>query len=163
MEAPERRSRRASRINAIKSLFAFIVRREEQPLQACYEHVVYEVAELTGDSFAESLVEAAGEHLSKARLIVKGYAKEFDFAKIAPINRAILLMGIIELKYFETPPVVVINEYIEIAKDYGEDRSAAFVNGVLDSLRQNLGLGESKKARLAAEAAQEEVVSPTVE
>lgn len=44
------------------------------------------------------------------------------------------------MKFIGTPPVVVINEYIELAKLFGEDRSAGFVNGVLDAFRKNIGL-----------------------
>ncbi len=49
------------------------------------------------------------------------------------------------MKYLGTPPIVVINEYIEIAKLFGEQKSASFINGVLDNFRKELGLSNERK------------------
>ncbi len=82
---------------------------------------------------------------SKIKLIIRAYAPEFPYEKIAPINKALLVLGIGEMKFLGTPPVVVINEYVELAKEFGEEKSASFINGVLDNFRKRAGLKGSRK------------------
>ncbi|MCF7917840.1 transcription antitermination factor NusB [Candidatus Gracilibacteria bacterium] len=133
-----KKERHESRIIAVKTLFVYLSREERVKLEDVFSHVV-EVDEKEKDDFAEILVHTALENIAKVRLIVKAFAPEFPFEKIAPINRVVLILGVCELKYFDTPPIVVINEYIEIAKEFGEERSASFINGVLDAFRKSIG------------------------
>lgn len=137
-------SRRLSRITAVNALFAYISREQAVEIGDCLEHVITEVHEVKDDKMARELIQYASEHFGKLKVLVRVHAPEFTFEKIAPINRAILLIGLAELKYMETPPVVVINEYIEIAKQYGEAKSASFVNGVLDAFRKSIGKERGK-------------------
>lgn len=136
--ATNKQERHESRVVAVKTLFAYLAREEKTPLEEILEHVI-ELEEKEKDDFAESLVQSALENIGKIRLVIKAFAPEFPFEKIAPINRVVLILGIAELKYFDTPPIVVINEYIEIAKEFGEERSASFINGVLDAFRKSIG------------------------
>ena len=54
--------------------------------------------------------------------------------KLDPVERAILWIGLCEFSFHkDTPPVVVINEAIELAKIFGAQDSFQFINGVLDS------------------------------
>ena len=53
---------------------------------------------------------------------------------MAATDRNVLRLGAYELLHTDTPPPVVINEAIELARRYGSDQSAQFVNGVLDRL-----------------------------
>ncbi|MCB9809844.1 transcription antitermination factor NusB [Candidatus Peribacteria bacterium] len=131
--------RRRSRIIAMQALFAYTQREETVAPEECYQHVVACVNEGKQSVFAHQLYTLTLQHYKKMRVVLRAYASQFSFEKIAPINRAILLCGLTEMKYMETPALVVINEYIEIAKDYGEVKSASFVNGVLDSFRANIG------------------------
>ena len=63
------------------------------------------------------------------------YATEWAFDKIARLDRVILEQGIYELCWaHDVPPIVVINEAIEIAKAFGTDNAPKFVNGVLSSV-----------------------------
>ena len=139
MSTVNKAERRQGRETAIQAIFAFFSREEEISVEECYRHVLEEVNEKKEDVFASMLVEKTSENMGKLKVIVRAYAPEFAFDKIAPINRAILLVGLTELRFSDTPPVVVINEYIEIAKEYGEQKSASFVNGVLDAFRKNIG------------------------
>lgn len=134
----DKQARRESRITAVKALFSYFARDEKIEINDVFAHVLEE-SESAGDDFAEAMVQTAVEHVAKLRVIIRAYAPEFAFEKIAPINRSILIAGLTELKYFDTPPIVVINEYIEIAKLFGESRSANFINGVLDAFRKSIG------------------------
>lgn len=136
-----KQERHESRVIAVESLFTYLVRNEfteTQNMEEVFQHVL-EVHDVESNDFAEGLVHIAFENLKKIKIILRAYAPEFAFEKIAPMNRSVLILGLAELKYFDTPPIVVINEYIEIAKEFGEDRSAGFVNGVLDAFRKNIG------------------------
>ncbi|MDH3324622.1 MAG: transcription antitermination factor NusB [Candidatus Peregrinibacteria bacterium] len=141
----DKSARRDSRIIAVEVLFAYLARKEKVSFDETFLHVLTEVEEKTNDEFAEKILKAAVENVKKIKIIIRAFAPEFPLNKIAPINLAILILGIAEMKFIETPPVVVINEYIEIAKMFGEDKSAGFMNGVLDAFRKNLGLDRSKK------------------
>ncbi len=139
-----KQARHESRIIAMNALFAYFSREESVSIEESLAHVV-EIEGKKEDDFAEALLNTAIENVKKIKVIIKVYAPEFAFEKIAPINRAILILGITELKYFDTPPIVVINEYIEIAKEFAESRSAGFVNGVLDAFRKNIGREREKE------------------
>lgn len=66
--------------------------------------------------------------------IVKN-APQWPLERISPIDRAILELGIYELLYEEEiPPLVTINEAVELAKEMGTDNSHKFVNGVLSTI-----------------------------
>ena len=59
------------------------------------------------------------------------YLKDWTIDRIDATGAPILRMALYEIKYTDTPNVVVINEAVELAKKFGQDSSASFVNGVL--------------------------------
>jgi len=140
----KKEARRASRIVAVEALFAFLERGGSVTEKECLDHVISYVEGKESDDFAREIVSAAVENVAKLKIVIRAFAPDFPFNKIPPINRAILLLGLAEMKYLSTPPVVVINEYIELAKLFGEKKSAGFINAVLDSFRQNAKLEEKK-------------------
>ena len=65
--------------------------------------------------------------------------QEWKIDRISKINLALLKLSIYEMLYAEVPYRIAINEIIELAKKYGEDNSAAFINGVLANVvKENL-------------------------
>ena len=141
----DKSARRDSRVIAIEAMFAYLAREERVSFDETFLHVLKEVEEKSVDEFAEKIVRAAVDNVKKIKVIIRAFAPDFPLNKIAPINLAILVLGIAEMKFVGTPPVVVINEYIELAKMFGEDKSAGFVNGVLDAFRKNIGLNRVDK------------------
>lgn len=66
-------------------------------------------------------------------------AENWRLPRMATVDRNVLRLGTCELLFNpETPPSVVLDEAIELARRYGAAESPAFINGVLDKLRQNL-------------------------
>ena len=64
---------------------------------------------------------------------------EWKLERISKINIALLKLSIYEILYANVPYKIAINEVIELAKTYGEDNSAAFINGVLANVvKENL-------------------------
>lgn len=82
--------------------------------------------------------EIAKKIISKKEIIDELIAKsapEFPIDKINKVDLAILRLAVFELKIEQTqPPKVIIDEAIELAKEYGGDTSPAFVNGALGKL-----------------------------
>jgi N utilization substance protein B len=67
------------------------------------------------------------------------HLKNWDFNRLAVIDRVIMRMAIIELLYFkDIPPEVSINEAIELAKKYSTEKSDKFINGLLDAVFRKL-------------------------
>lgn len=75
------------------------------------------------------------------------YAPEWPLDKMARVDRVILRIGIFELlKKEDIPPLVAINEAVELSKEFGDDSSASFINGVLSQIAKD-ELGEGKLKR----------------
>lgn len=61
-------------------------------------------------------------------------ATNWRLERMAPTDRNVLRMGLYEMTKMGTPAAVVIDESIEIAREFGTDNSSSFVNGILDKL-----------------------------
>jgi transcription antitermination protein NusB len=89
--------------------------------------------------FAEPLIQGVLEHRDQLDAEIKKHAKNWDLHRMAAVDRNILRLAIYEMLYREDiPPVVSINEAVEIAKLFSTDDSGRFVNGILDKVRQEL-------------------------
>lgn len=87
------------------------------------------------ESFAKSLLEGTIAILDELTVSIQEYAPQWEFEEMDPIARPVLLLGAYELLYGnDAPPAVVMNECIEIAKEYGTDETGKFVNGVLNAI-----------------------------
>ena len=62
------------------------------------------------------------------------YLSSWTLDRLNKVDQAILLLGIYELKYTETPSVVAINEAIELSKKYSDEAVTKMINGVLDKV-----------------------------
>lgn len=86
-------------------------------------------------AFAEALAVGAYKDQAAADELLGTAAKNWKLSRLLSVDRAILRLAAYELALTqETPTEVVLDEAIELAKRYGSDESAAFVNGVLDHL-----------------------------
>jgi N utilization substance protein B len=65
------------------------------------------------------------------------HAQNWKLERVAAIDRAILRLAMYELRAGETPPKVVLNEAVEMAKKFSSEESGAFVNGILDTFRKS--------------------------
>jgi N utilization substance protein B len=89
--------------------------------------------------FALELIRGAIERQAVLDEKIRHYAQNWSLERIAAVDRAILRIAIYELLYREDiPPVVSINEAIELAKNYSTEDSGRFVNGILDRVKLEL-------------------------
>ncbi len=87
------------------------------------------------DEFSQSLLKGVLEHEAAVKDAIQRHAPQWPMDRMDPISRSLLLIGGYELLFAkDAPPAVVMNEAIEIAKEYGTDESAKFVNGVLNAV-----------------------------
>lgn len=123
-------------------------RARELALQACYAHELSEnepdaiVADVILSQeelapvlkFAEDLFRQTVAHRDEYDHLIKQKAVNWEFSRIAILDKLILRMAICEFLYFEDiPPKVSIDEAIEIAKKFSTEKSGRFVNGILDA------------------------------
>src|SRR6266508_1084161 len=90
-------------------------------------------------ALAERLATGAQACAQESDAAIAGAATNWRFDRIAPVDRTILRLGTYELlKETGTPPAVILDEAVELAKRFGEANSPAFVNGVLDAIRRRV-------------------------
>jgi N utilization substance protein B len=88
---------------------------------------------------AESLALGAQQAVEELDAAIAPAATNWRFERIAAVDRNILRLGTYELMHEpKTPPAVVLDEAVEMAKRFGEADSASFVNGVLDAILRRL-------------------------
>jgi transcription antitermination protein NusB len=89
--------------------------------------------------FAEPLIKGALEHREEADDLIKKHAKNWELHRIAAVDRNILRLAIFEMLHRDDiPPVVSINEAVDIAKKFSTQDSGKFVNGILDKIKGDL-------------------------
>ena len=132
-------SRREAREYVMKALYA-----HEQG-GGDTDHIIYNVLRprLEDDEktfrFARRLFRKTVQASSEAEDVIRKHAKNWELSRIALIDRLLLRIAVCELLFFAgIPPKVTLNEAIEIAKKYSTDRSASFINGVLDAAMVDL-------------------------
>ena len=96
------------------------------------------------DAFAEALVRGTAHQLDRIDRLIADHATNWRLERIAVIDRLILRLAVFELLSMpETPPAVVIDEAIELARTFSSEKAVAFVNGVLDAVRRTLAQSSS--------------------
>jgi N utilization substance protein B len=89
-------------------------------------------------SFANQLFEGAAHDAANLDDLIVTYASNWRLDRISAIDRAILRLALHELRATDTPPKIVINEAVELAKKFSSDDAGGFVNGILDTYRKTL-------------------------
>ena len=95
------------------------------------------------DEFSIQLFHSIADGIDRIDNIIISASDNWRLERMSRVDRNILRIGVFELKNNspETPIKVVINEAVELAKRFGAEESAAFVNGVLDRIAKDTGIG----------------------
>jgi transcription antitermination protein NusB len=95
--------------------------------------------ELNTRQFADKLIRGVHEHRELLDARIKHYTQNWDLRRMAVVDRNVLRLAIYEMLYREDiPPIVSINEAVDIAKKFSTEDSGKFVNGILDGLKNDL-------------------------
>jgi N utilization substance protein B len=89
--------------------------------------------------FADGLIRGVLEHRAEIDEQIRRVARNWELHRIATVDRNVLRLAIYEMLHREDiPPVVSINEAVDIAKRFSTDESGKFVNGILDKIKGEL-------------------------
>lgn len=133
-------SRHKSRQRALQILFQ--VDQREQPVQdaiAAYYESLYSAeseTELSPDPFMEELVGGAVAKREEIDRRIAQRSEHWRLERMPVVDRNILRLAIYEMTELHTPPAVVIDEAIELARRFSGEASLPFINGVLDAVRR---------------------------
>ena len=139
--------RRDGRMAAVQFLYSWEINRPEDLAQAL--ELFFAEQEQPRDHFAfgEELIHGAIEHMSEIDGHIRGLAQNWDFERIAKIDLTILRVVIHEMLHRkDIPPVVSINEAINLSKEFSNMDAKRFINGILDRLKDQLGRDARKTA-----------------
>lgn len=152
-------NRHLGRIIALQTLYECDFRNDVQDanfdLPDALRRNVSRYKDTVGDvPFVERLVHGTIEKKHELDGILQPIAPEWPIDQISRMDRVVLRMGLYELKYeTETPPKVIINEAVELAKAFGGDNSSKFINGVLGTAyRQLHGVDDASEEASAKKA-----------
>ena len=155
--------RREAREHAVQFLFQYDLNPPEN-LQAALDHFwssqrMSAIADEKGDAkwgqttelpplstaeaalrlFADPLIRGTLEHRDQLDAEIMKHARNWDLHRMAVVDRNILRLAIYEMLHRDDiPPVVSINEAVDIAKKFSTDDSGKFVNGILDKVKGEL-------------------------
>lgn len=128
--------RREGREAAIQYLFQRDLNHGEKGIESFWE---LRPATTHVRIFGQRLIEGVVANQEQIDTRIKACTQNYELNRIAAVDRNILRVAVFEMLFCkETPPVVSINEAIEIAKRFGSEESSRFVNGVLDRIRNQL-------------------------
>lgn len=90
-------------------------------------------------SFADPLIRGVLEHREEIDQLIQRHAKNWDLRRMAVVDRNVLRLAAYEMLHREDiPPVVSINEAVDVAKKFSTPDSGKFVNGILDKIKGEL-------------------------
>ncbi len=126
--------RRRARIAALQALYEWDA--VGHPLEPTLDRLIdEEKLNAEAAAFARELVRGVVDNLERIDAIIARAAPQWPVAQLAPIDRNILRVAINEIVVNNRTPIrAAINEAVELAKSFGSDNSAKFVNGVLGSV-----------------------------
>ncbi len=134
-------SRRNGRVLAFQAVFGREFGSEDLAQLAWLDEEHLKKYDETTLGFSRLLIQGTLENLSEIDTIIKGSLKNWDFNRISLVELAILRISVYSMLFQKDIPVTVtINEAIDIAKEFGNDESYKFVNGVLDGVRKKKNL-----------------------
>lgn len=95
--------------------------------------------EVATRAFADPLIRGTLEHRNECDELIRRHAKNWELHRIATVDRNIMRLALYEMLHREDiPPVVSINEAVDIAKKFSTPESGKFVNGILDKVKGEL-------------------------
>ncbi len=103
-------------------------------------------AEPEGRTYAEGLVRGVASHREEVDALIAKASVNWRLERMTAVDRNVLRLGTYELLVeLETPRAVILDEAVELAKQFGAENSGAFVNGVLDRVAGALGRVDAER------------------
>jgi len=132
--------RRVNRVAAMQFLYLFQSNRNEMLNDLLLSFFEQQEKDRAYYEFTEELIHGTIENLEEIDGRIQALASNWKFDRIARVDLAILRMACFELLHRpDIPPVVTINEAIDLGKEYSNEESRRFLNGILDHMSGELG------------------------
>ena len=133
-------SRRKGRILAFQALYAWDMAEDKTGvLEELLNFSWLEEGKLLKErNFPRLLAAGTIENIKAVDEAIKKHLVRWDFSRLNLVDRALLRLSVYELMFQATPPSVVIDEAVDISREYGTDDSYRFINGVLDGVRKTI-------------------------
>ncbi|ULG71078.1 transcription antitermination factor NusB [Macrococcus brunensis] len=123
-------SRKESREHAVKVLFQM---ETKEPIEASdAKRFILEANEQ--DQFMDELVEGVKNNQDAIDEAIRPHLKQWTLERLTKIDRVQLRLAVYELLYTDVPDKVAVNEAVNLSKEYGDDDSYKFINGVLSEV-----------------------------
>lgn len=91
------------------------------------------------DEFMETLVRGTAAEAEAIDRKITTHSAHWRMERMPAVDRNLLRMAVYEMMHQGTPPAVVIDEALELARKFSGEESVGFINGVLDAVRKDLG------------------------
>jgi N utilization substance protein B len=135
-------ARHRSRQRALQVLFSCDLRRQpvDDAISAFYKTLDSEEEDPSPgqpDEFMETLVRGATLQAASIDERIAAKSEHWRLDRMPAVDRNILRLAVFEMSDVGTPPPVVIDEALELARQFSTDESVAFINGVLDAVRRD--------------------------
>lgn len=125
-------SRNDSRMLAMTILYQIDLMKKKK-IEYQKEELLAEYSEVIND-FAKNLIDGVLEHEEELITIANKYLNNWNISRLGLTDAAIIKIAIYEIMYTDTPKKVCIDEAIELAKDYSDEKVVGMINGVLDKV-----------------------------
>ena len=130
--------RRLARKETFGLLFEYSFQ-EEKTVETIFDHAL-QARDFEPDEFVTQMVEGVISHLAQLDQTIEAHLKDWRKNRLSRVSLTILRMAIYEIQYMnDIPESVSINEAVELAKIFGNDKDAPFVNGVLGNVVRSSG------------------------
>jgi N utilization substance protein B len=137
--------RREGRVAAMQYLYAWSLNTPTDPVENLRLFFKSREEIAPHPVFAEELIQGITAHLPEIDAVIRELAQNWEFERIAKIDLAILRVAIFEMMYRrDIPPIVSINEAIDLSKQFSNADAKRFINGILDRLKDRLGRDSRK-------------------
>ena len=130
-------SRRKERILAFQALYAWDMAEDKAAALQDLLDFSWVEKEQTAD-FSRLLAAGTAENIKTVDALIRKNLVHWDFSRLNRVDRALLRVSVYELLFNTAPSSVVIDEAVDISKEYGTDDSYRFINGVLDGIRKTI-------------------------
>jgi N utilization substance protein B len=131
--------RRDNRVTAMQFLYSWSINRSESVEHDLAEFLANKEHPRDYFAFGEQLIHGAIEKMPEVDAKIRSLAENWDFERIAKIDLAILRLAVFEMLFRkDIPPVVSINEAIDLSKSFSNADAKRFINGILDRLKGQL-------------------------
>ncbi len=98
------------------------------------------------DEFMEKLVRGTVDHHERIDASIAEHSEHWRLERMPAVDRNLLRLAVFEMMELGTPPPVVIDEALELARKFSGQESVPFINGVLDAVRRAMPQGNAQRA-----------------